>query len=212
MALFDRFRRRSIRDPAALATFIDDYALVLAETIVQDYSRHRAGDGADALFADQRFRTALDKARWEVYPRAVAMGAALVETKLRAYAGERSPPVIFGLAATILDAFDRRTVPQAIGEVDWSAARAELQRSLNELVHHRPQTVEAAVQEHSSYFLAIMPLHPKLRGDDFQALCQRLKTLLAQFEEAVAQHADPASLTEQLAHAAPAEPTRIQAN
>src|SRR5687768_14454779 len=99
MGLFDRFRRRTIRDPAALATFVDDYSLVLAETIVQDYSRHRAGNGADALFAERAFRNALDKARWEVYPSALAMDAALVEAKLRVHAGEQSYPVTFGFAA-----------------------------------------------------------------------------------------------------------------
>jgi hypothetical protein len=208
MGLFDRFRRRLIHDPAGLATFIDDYALVLAETIVQDYTRQRAGNDADALFADQVFRVVLDKARWEGYPRTLAMGGALVETKLRAHAGARAHAVTFGLTAHVLEAFDRRTIPPAIGEVDWRAARAELERSLNELVHQRPKTIDMAVQEHSSYFLAIMPLHQKLRGDDFPALCDRLKAMLSQFEEAVVHHANLAALSEQLAARAEQTPAK----
>jgi hypothetical protein len=208
MGLFDRFRRRSIRDPAALGVFIDDYALVLAETVVQDYTRYRAAEDAAALFADPAFRGPLDKARWEAYPRALAMGGALVEAKLRPLAGERAHAAAFGLTAAMLEAFDRRTAPPAIGEVNWRAARAELERSLNDLVHQRPKTVETAVQDHSSYFLAIMPLHPRLRGDDFPALCDRLKAMLTQFEEAVAQHANVAALAQQLA--ACAEQTQVQ--
>lgn len=202
MGLFDRFRRHSIRDPAALATFIDDFALMLAETVVQDYTRHRAGNSADALLADAQFRPALDRARWEVYPRALAMGAALVEARLRSHANGQEQPVATGFAATILAAFDRRAIPAAIGEGGWRAARAELERSLNDLTQQRPKTIETAVQEHAGYFLAIMPLHHRLGGDDFPALCDRLKTLLAQSEEAVAQHADFAGLIGQFARAA----------
>lgn len=208
MGLFDRFRRRSIRDPAALGVFIDDYALVLAETVVQDYTRHRAGQDADAVFADETFRGPLDRARWEAYPRALAMGGALVEAKLRPLAAERAHAATFGLTAAMLAAFDRRTVPAAIGEVDWRAARAELERALNDLVHQRPKTIETAAQDHSSYFLAIMPLHPRLRGDDFPALCERLKAMLAQFEEAVAQHADLAALAAQFAMRAEQVPSQ----
>ena len=51
MSLFGIFGRRSIRDPAALATFIDGQSLLLSERSVEDYVRGRAGTVADALFA-----------------------------------------------------------------------------------------------------------------------------------------------------------------
>ena len=202
MSLFDRFRRRTIRDPAMLGDFIDGQSSILSESVVQDYLRGRAGEGADALFADASFRLALDKARWEAYPRALAMAAAVAEGMLRPHAGEKASAVSFGLLAVILGAFDRRPVPAAIGELDWRSARADLERSLGDLVNHRPKTAEAVVQEHSSYWLAIMPLHEKLHGDDFPALCVQLTGMLTQIEEAFMQRADMAGIAEQLASAA----------
>jgi hypothetical protein len=199
MSLFNRFRRRTLRDPVALGAFIDSQSAILSESVVQDYLRGRAGEGAAALFADASFRTALDRARWEAYPRALAMAGAIMEGMLRPHAGERTNAVSFGLTAVIVGAFDRRPVPSPIGEVDWRSARADLQRALNHLVEQRPKNAEAVVQEHSSYWLAIMPLHPKLAGDDFAALCGQLRSMLSKIEETLSHTADLPTLAQQLA-------------
>ena len=203
MALIDRFRRRAIRDHASGGAFIDEQAFLLAETCVQEYSRLRAGEGADALLADARFAAALDKACWEAYPRALTMVGMVAVASLRPYAGENAHAVLFGLIAMILDNFDRRPVPAAIGDVDWRAARARLERSLGDLAHEQPKTVEALVQDHSSFFLAIMPLHPKLAGDDFSALRNQLKLSLLQIQEAFAQRANLLALVGELAEQVP---------
>jgi hypothetical protein len=200
MGLLDRFRRRAIqiqipiRDPDALGAFVDEQAFLLAEMSVRDYSRLRAGANADAVLADAAFAAALDKAKWEAYPRALAMTAAVLEGGLRPLAGENSHAMRLGLTAAILAAFDRRTVPPAIGEAGWRAARADLERELGALAHQRPQSVDAVVHEHSSFYLAIMPLHQKLAGDDFPALCRQLTAMLKQIEEVFAQRADSPAL------------------
>jgi hypothetical protein len=59
--------------------------------------------------------------------------------------------------------------------------------------------VESVAAAHSSYYLAIMPLHAKLRGDDFPALRSQLKTMLAQIQEALAARAELPALAEALA-------------
>ena len=134
MALLDHFRRRAIRDQATAGAFIDEQSFRLAESCVRDYSRLRAGDGADALLADAAFAAALDKACWEAYPRALTMVG-------HGRGGERCVPmpasnahaVLFGLIAMILEQFDRRPVPRAIGDVGMARGacrpRALAQRS-----------------------------------------------------------------------------------
>lgn len=200
MGFFDRFRRRNaMRDPVALGGFVDEQAFLLAEKSVRDYSRLRAGGDADALFANPAFATALDKAQWEAYPRALAMAGEVIETMLRPHAGENAQAMASGLGAVILDAFDRRTAPPAIGEAGWRAARAELARSLADLARRRPATADTVADAHSSYYLAIMPIHEKLRGDDFPALRNRLKLMLAQIQTALAERADLPALAERLA-------------
>ena len=203
MALLDHFRRRAIRDHATAGSFIDEQSFHLAESCVRDYSRLRAGDGADALLVDPAFAVALDKACWEAYPRALAMVGTVAEAALRPYAGDNAHAMLFGLMAMILDHFDRRPVPRAIGDVEWRAARADLERSLNDLVRAQPRTSEAVARDHSSFYLAIMPLHPKLGADNFAALSSQLKLALLQVQEAFAQRANLPALANELAGRVP---------
>jgi len=171
---------------------------LLAQTCVQDYCRLRAGEGADALLADASFAPALDKACWEAYPRALTMVGTVVEAALRPYAGENSHAVLFGLLAEILENFDRRLVPRAIGDADWRAARADIERSFGDLADQRPRTAEAVARDHSSFYLAIMPLHPKLAADDFPTLRNQLTLALLQVQEGFAQRANLPTLAGEL--------------
>ncbi len=203
MALLDHFRRRAIRDHATAGAFIDEQSFHLAETCVRDYSRLRAGDGADALLADPAFARALDKACWEAYPRALVMVGTVAEATLHPYAGDNAHATLFGLIAMILDHFDRRPVPRAIGDVEWRAARADLERSLSDLVRAQPKTAEAVARDHSSFYLAIMPLHPKLGADNFAALSSQLKLALLQAQDAFVQRANLPALANALAGRVP---------
>lgn len=203
MALFDRFRRRDIRDTAAVAAFIDDQSFAFALAVVQSYCRMRAGARADALFAVPAFSAALEKACWEAYPRGLAMIATMVGALLRPVAGENWHATLFGLVALVLEQFDRRAVPPAIGKVDWRAARAQLERSLTDLARARPQSAETVIQDHASFYLAIMPLHPELGPDDFPSLCRDLKTSLIEVQEMFAQRAHLAALAAELAARVP---------
>ncbi len=200
MGFFDRFRRRSaISDAVALGAFIDEQAYWLAEACVRRYSRLRAGDCADALFADAAFAAILDKTRWDAYPRALAMVAETAEAMLRPHAGAGARVVLEHLTALVLEAFDRRAVPAAIGDVDWRAARAGIIRSLSDIAECRPQPVEAIADAQASYFLAIMPLHEKLSGDDYPALRSQLRALLLQVQETLTERAELLALAAQLA-------------
>jgi hypothetical protein len=55
------------------------------------------------------------------------------------------------------------------------------------------------VRDHSSFYLAIMPLHPKLGADNFAALTDQLKLSLLQIQEVFAQRANLLALAGELA-------------
>jgi hypothetical protein len=212
MALIDHFRRRAIRDYASAGAFIDEQSFHLAQSSVDEYSRLRAGDGAEALFADAAFAQAVDKACWEAYPRALTMVGTVVDALLRPYAGGDAHAVLFGLVATIRDHFDQRPVPASIGEPAWRAARAEFERSLSELARSSAKSVEALVRDHSGFFLAIMPLHPRLAGDDFGALRLQLKQSLLEVQEALSQRANLLALAAELAGRTPKADAKVAAS
>jgi hypothetical protein len=203
MALLDHFRRRDVRDQAALGAFIDEQSYHLAQTSVRNYCRRRADGDPDALFACASFARALDRACWEAYPRVLAMVGTIVDAALRPYARDNVHSVMAALVATILDNFDRRLVPDAIGDGEWRAARADLDRSLSEISRRPLPTADAVVQDHACFYLAIMPLHPKLGADDFPALRDELRQSLQQIQESFAQRASRGSLVYELAACAP---------
>ena len=201
--LFGIFGRRPIRDPAALAHFIDGQSLILSERSVEDYVRGRAGAAAESLFTVPAFRAALEKARWEAYPRALAMVGELVDIELRPHASAAKGAVLSALTDLVLTRLDRRAPPTAIGAAGWSAARAELSRSLGELARGRARTLDAIAGEHASYYLAIMPIDPRLQADDFPALGNQLTSSLAAIRDRLVQQASLPSLAEKLAASAP---------
>jgi hypothetical protein len=203
MALLDHFRRRDIRDHSALGAFIDEQSFYLGQISVRSYCRLRADGDPDALLAFASFATALEKACWEAYPRVLAMVATIVDAALRPYSGENARAVMSGLIATILDNFDRRAVPEVIGDAEWHAARADLERSLGEIGRRPLRTADAVVRDHASFYLAIMPLHPKLGADDFAALCDQLRSSLQQIQEMFAQRASRGALVHELAARVP---------
>jgi hypothetical protein len=199
MALLDHFRRRDIRDHAALGAFIDEQSFHLAQTSVRAYCRRRADGDPDALFACASFASALEKACWEAYPRVLAMVGTIVDAALRPHARDNAQAVMAGLIGTILDNFDRRSVPDVIDDAEWFAARADLGRSLGEISRRPLRSADAVVADQACFYLAIMPLHPRLGADDFPALCGELKRSLRQVQESFAQRASRGSLVYELA-------------
>ena len=171
---------------------------------MQDYCRLRAGDGADALFADPAFVAALDKACWEAYPRALAMVGTVAEAALRPYAGDNAHAVLFGLIAD--DPREFRPAAGAAGDRRrrTGARRAPISSARSAISRERSrETAEAVARDHSSFYLAIMPLHPKLGADDFPALRSQLKLSLLQIQEAFAQRANLMALAGELAARVP---------
>ena len=197
MRLFDMFRRGGrIRDTASLGSFIDKQAAALAQRSVEDYARLRAGDQAEALFAEPAFRAAVERARAEAYPLALAMVGETVEGVLRPHAGEREHPMLYGLIRLILDIFDRKPMPQAIGA--WRATRQQLAQAINELARGPAITVEKIAESYSGLFLALMPIHAKLRGEDFPALRNQLGAMLRSARDQFIESADLPGLIDQL--------------
>ena len=89
-------------------------------------------------------------------------------------------------------------MPRAIGDADWRAARADIERSFGDLADQRPRTAEDVARDHSSFYLAIMPLHPKLAADDFPTLRNQLTLALLQVQEGFAQRANLPTLAGEL--------------
>jgi hypothetical protein len=190
MALFDIFRRRTIIDVATLGTFIDEQSTLLAEQTVQDYTSLRAGPDAKAVLGDAAFRTTLEQARWEAYPLALTMVGEVASGVLCSRAAPNEQAVMAGLLKLVLDVFDRKGVPKGVDDAAWSATRHEVSTSVGELANRPEKPITGIVDAFAGQFLALMPLHAKLGGDDFPALRNALATTLGDIRDKLVGRAD----------------------
>lgn len=198
------FRSRpSIRDIGALADFIDEQSAFVAQKGIYEYSRARAGHYAKILFAEREFIEAVDCSRWRAYPLGLAMVGELVDGVLHQHAGENRLQHLESLRALVLSVFDRYPTPVTLGHQAWSDARADLERRLQLVGLHPPKRVFEIPAPFARAYFNLMPIHPKLRANEFPALHGYLKATMCNIHEELVDRMDVPVLTTALRGVSP---------
>ena len=197
MKLFEKlFRPRPpIRDREALADFIDAQSAFIVQKGIYEYSRARAGHYAKVLFAEEGFAKSVEHARWQAYPLGLSMVGETVDVVLRPHAGENRRAVLDRIIAVVLSVFDRYPVPPSIGEAGWREARRELEHRLDLVGGHAPKRVMDIPEPLAEPYFAMMPIHEKLRGRDFQTTRNYLRVSLCNIHDELVDRTDAAALT-----------------
>ena len=199
MGLLDFFRRPPpIRDVEALADFIDRNAAFVVQKGIYEYSRARAGHYAKVLFKEPEFQTAADHSRWRAYPLGLALVAELVEGVLRPAAGDDRLAQSNALMAVTLAIFDRYPLPAMLGEVAWSELRAELVQRLKLISLHPPKRPFEIPEQFAESYFAMMPIHEKLRGNDFPTLHNYLRVTLVNVHDELTKRIDVPAVSQSL--------------
>jgi hypothetical protein len=192
------FRRKpAIRDSAGLADFIDENAAFLVQKGIYEYSRARAGHYAKVLFAEQAFLRAVEESRWRAYPLGLAMVAEMTEGVLRPHAGAKHA-VLDRLAPLVLAVFDRYPVPSPLSAEAWRGARSELVQRLAGVALHPPKRVIDIPQPFAAKYFDLMPIHEKLRGQDFPTMRSYLQVSLCNIHDELLKRMDARSMVQSL--------------
>jgi hypothetical protein len=196
LGFLDFFRRRpTVCNVAALADFIDGHSAFVVQKGIYEYSRARAGHYAKILFREQAFIEAAEQSRWRAYPLGLAMVGELVEGVLRPYAGAEWRQGLETICALVLSVFDRYPAPAALGEGSWRDARAELARRLQLIgLHPVKRVIDISAPFAQAYF-DLMPIHEKLRGQDFPTLQNYLKVTLCNVHDELTKRMDAQALS-----------------
>ena len=200
MKLFEKlFRPRPpIRDREALADFIDAQSAFIVQKGIYEYSRARAGHYAKVLFAEEGFAQSVEHARWQAFPLGLSMVGEMVNGVLASQAdGMQRRQILDQMIVVVLSVFDRYPVPPSIGEAGWLAARSDLAHRLDLAGGHAPKRVMDIPDPLAEAYFAMMPIHEKLRGRDFQttrnylrvSLCNIHDELIARMDRAAVQRA-----------------------
>jgi hypothetical protein len=197
MKLFEKFfrPRPPIRDREALADFIDAQSAFIVQKGIYEYSRARAGHYAKVLFAEEGFAKSVEHARWRAFPLGLSMVGETVDVVLRPHAGENRRAVLDRIIAVVLSVFDRYPVPPSIGEAGWQDARRELEQRLDLVGGHAPRRVMDIPEPLAERYFAMMPIHEKLRGRDFQTTRNYLRVSLCNIHDELVDRIDASALT-----------------
>jgi hypothetical protein len=201
VALMGESRTSAIDDRETLAAFMDEEAEAFARSAVDDYTRARVLHDPDDLFAHPGFAAMLAAARAEAYPIALNMIAEAIEAVLVPQAHDRTAQ-LQGLVQTARAAFDRRPPPDVIAAPAWSAARAEVLRSLGSIMLRLPKTPEAIADSFAGQLLALMPVHDRLGRDDYALLRGAMHVSLATISDRFLLSVDAPALAQALTAAA----------
>jgi hypothetical protein len=196
MKLFEKlFRPRPpIRDRDALADFIDAQSAFIVQKGIYEYSRARAGHYAKVLFAEEGFAQSVEHARWKAFPLGLAMVGEMVEGVLVHHTGAQRRAILDQLILVVLGVFDRYPVPPSIGEAAWLEARGELAHRLDLVGGHAPKRVMDIPEPLAEAYFAMMPIHEKLRGRDFQTTRNYLRVSLCNIHDELIARMDKAAL------------------
>ncbi|MDC7788733.1 hypothetical protein PQJ75_06710 [Rhodoplanes sp. TEM] len=196
MALFSFLRRKPpVRDAAALADFIDSQSAFLVQKGIFEYARARAGHYAKVLFHEPDFQAAVEAARWRAYPLGLAMVVEMVEGELRPHAAGHLAGVRAALTGTALAVFDRYPAPPSLGPEAWAAARDDVAHVVERCALHPVKRVIDVPEPYMKPYFALMPIHPKLRGQDFDTTCNYLRVGLCNIHDELAERLDADAVT-----------------
>ena len=205
MKLFDMlFRPRPpIGDRAELADFIDGQSAFIVQKGIYEYSRARAGHYAKVLFAEEEIAQSVEHARWQAFPLGLSMVGEMVEGVLASHAtGMSRREILDQLTLIVLSVFDRYPVPPSIGEAAWLEARRDLAHRLDLVGGRAPKRVMDIPEPLAEAYFAMMPIHEKLRGRDFQTTRNYLRVSLCNIHDELISRMDRAALERAMTTAA----------
>ena len=197
MKLFDKlFRPRPpIRDREALADFVDAQSAFIVQKGIYEYSRARAGHYAKVLFAEKEFAQSVEYSRWQAYPLGLSMVGEMINGVLASETdGMQRRQILDRLILVVLSVFDRYPVPPSIGEEAWLAARNDLAHRLDLAGGHAPRRVMDIPDPLAEAYFAMMPIHEKLRGRDFQTTRNYLRVSLCNIHDELISRMDRAAV------------------
>ena len=136
--------------------------------------------------------------RWRAYPLGLDMVGEVVVGVLVPHAEQGRQTISSAVSALVLSVFDRYPVPSPIGEEAWRQMRRALAERLDLISLHSVKRVMDIPELLAENYFALMPIHKKLRGQDFPTLKNYLKMTLCNVHDELTQRIAAESVARQL--------------
>jgi hypothetical protein len=102
------------------------------------------------------------------------------------------------LREVVLSIFDRYPFPECIARAEWLEARRELAHRLDLIGIHAVKFAKDVPEPFAEKYVALMPIHDKLRGHDHQTIRNYLRVTACNIHEEFEKRADAPALAAEL--------------
>lgn len=200
------FRPEPIATVEGLEAFLDSRAAFMAQKCVFEYCRARSGVLSMKLFKEQAFIEAMHHSRWTTYALVYCDVAEMVEGVMRSHV--RGPVASLAEALVLIGerTFASHGVPAGAPGDFWLHAAERLEKRLALAQLHAPRPVRDIPKTEIDAVLASLPIHPSIRGQDFELLQNHLRINLVRIYEEFLASADRVRLGAALSPEAAAAP------
>lgn len=200
MSLIARiFRGRRVSDYAALRQFLGERSAFISQKCTVEYCRARSGLNWSALFKERDFVAAMEISRWEAYGAVMGDVAAMLEAKLRLHLAPADraalvPPLV-DMVAWNLNYFP---IPEHRHAGGWDDQVAQVAQRLRDGQLAAPLPVHEIGLVSSQRVFDTLPIHPRLRGHDYELIQNNIRFNLCRSAEDFEEFVRPAELLRDL--------------
>lgn len=186
-----------VASATAFREFLSEQAVFAAQKSVVGYCEVKAGNNRDTLFAEQEFRDALDRCRWESYAAVLADLLVLAYRYLRDHAGGRDEALTAALARLYPAILDQQPRPahRPDGWDDITAPfPARLEQARLEGVAGPAEVARVAARR----IHQVLPIHEAHRRTDREAIDGAVRFHMVAAWDQMARKVDAAAVTADL--------------
>jgi hypothetical protein len=202
-------RRGPVTDIGGLEDFIDQHAAFGVQKCMVEYCRARAGIQWSKLFKEKDFVEALNQARWRAYPIGVGNVTEMIDAALRPAAGKNGAAITVALTGCGRHVLQRHPVPGGEADDFWIRQIAILEERMGKVGLRPPKPVKDIPTPTAKQIFDLLPIHPELRGHDFEVIKNNLRVNLCRSYEIFIGRAKTEVLIEDLLK--PAVPVKVPA-
>lgn len=208
MSLITRiFRGRRLDNAASLRQFMGKQSAFISQKCTVEYCRARSGLNWTLLFKERAFVAAMEVSRWEAYGAIMTDVAAMLEAKLRA---STPPPARDDLVTALVEMMrwnlNYFPIPAHRHETGWEEVLDAATVRLRDGQLAPPLPVHEIGLGSSQRVFDTLPIHPRLRGHDYELIQNNIRFNLCRAAEDFEHEADAAALIADLALGKPPRP------
>jgi hypothetical protein len=187
-----------IADRAALETFLEQRAALIAQKCAIDYCRGKTGLASYALFTEKPFLDALEICRWETFSVALGDLILVAEGHLRPHVVPARRPLLYDALTELYSALITRNPVPAHRAQGWEDAVASFSARLKTTSAGNPPGALDVADHSARRLFETLPIHASMRKLDEEVVYGAVRFRMIAVNQEMQRRLAPTDLVQQL--------------